>query len=433
MKKTFLLVAVLMIAALLPAATATVTAPAGGETLDRGAAYTIRWTHSTDLTAANLVRLILFRDVAKIGEIVVNVPVTQKQYAWKVGDFFGGTAPAGANYKIRVKAMDGAYSGDSAPFTIQGGSGLVVGPGAGGNPAGAVNAEIKFTMPYLESYHVGNQVHFTWSCKGPVTDKVQIGLHWEQQMEVIHVGRNLPNNGSFTWTIPASVPHQNGSRLFHFSIQTNNQITHKAVQNKSGRFHVYPADPQIQYVTVSAQTMNADKEFYWTEDEEAFTSDPQEFPNPGPGKARYGYTHKFGIWSDIKYHIFHLYRSWVFFDLGSLPAGKTPVSCQLTSTHGAGGGHTAGSCFDTRWYVLTGPFNGDPLSLFDTQAYNPQKINTNDGAFILALLNQWRQNPGANYGLMVVGCEEGATTRPPTTEYCVVNLENITLRVEYRD
>jgi hypothetical protein len=414
-----------------PAATVTVTAPAGGETLNSGAAYVIKWTHSSDLTAANLVRLQLFRNTTKVGEIQVNIPVTQKSYSWKVGEFVGDNAPAGASYKIRVKAMDATYANDSAAFTIQGGGsggGLTVtGPGVN---AGALQPKIVITYPHGgEVVAVTQTMNITWTKSGAMSDKVDIYLQYGMMQGGLQLANQVANSGSFSWTIPASVPPLNGQPKYRIFIQSRNQMANKWVNALSEGFLIVPLIQPVHVKrTVDAQTMNGKLRIFHDDDDNEFIIGATEYPNPGPGKARFGFQN-FGH-PDDEYYTLMLYRSWIYFDLNSLPQGKTPANCKITFSRSTSAN---GPYSDMRFYILTSPFNGDPDSLHSTQGYNPQKIgNVNDNTVMLPILKNWLANPGANYGLMVVGWEEQATQDPWNFHSCIDILSDIKLEVVFQ-
>jgi hypothetical protein len=115
----------------------TLTAPNGGETWAKGAYRTITWT-APGMTGT--MKLVLFKDGAKLGNIVTDIPVTDGAYRWLVGGYIGGTANAGSGYKIRAITMTGVYSDYSdGAFTIAGVA--LTAPNGGENwPSGGTRA-----------------------------------------------------------------------------------------------------------------------------------------------------------------------------------------------------------------------------------------------------------------------------------------------------
>ena len=100
-----------------------VTSPNGGESWVSGSQHSITWNANG---YSGTVRLILFKNAGKIGQIVANLPAAQGSYNWTVGAYQGGTAPAGTLYAIRLMAMDGSQEDFSdGPFAITGSGALV--------------------------------------------------------------------------------------------------------------------------------------------------------------------------------------------------------------------------------------------------------------------------------------------------------------------
>lgn len=101
MKKSLLTMALLASMALsVQAASFHVTSPNGGEQLCQGKTVTITWT-STGVTTP--VKLILWQNGTRIGDIVAGLPSGSTSYSWMVGKHAGGTAPVGSGYIVRVR------------------------------------------------------------------------------------------------------------------------------------------------------------------------------------------------------------------------------------------------------------------------------------------------------------------------------------------
>ena len=80
--------------------------PQGAETLPRGQIKPITW-ESNNLSGN--IRLELFKDGSLLGVIADNLPIENKSYNWTVGQYAGGLALSGDNYRIRVAKMDESY------------------------------------------------------------------------------------------------------------------------------------------------------------------------------------------------------------------------------------------------------------------------------------------------------------------------------------
>lgn len=81
-------------------------APNGGESWPLGGTRRIAWD-ARGLTGN--MRLVLFSGNSKVGAIAT-LPVAAGGLDWTVGEFIGGTASAGSNYRIRIVALDAALS-----------------------------------------------------------------------------------------------------------------------------------------------------------------------------------------------------------------------------------------------------------------------------------------------------------------------------------
>ena len=94
-----------------------VTWPNGGTVLNIGTTQTITWT-AEEIT--NNLRIVLFQDGVKVGNIVDSIAPNIGTYSWTVGQFVGGTATAGTGYQIQVREI-GIDVGDrsDAVFTLQ--------------------------------------------------------------------------------------------------------------------------------------------------------------------------------------------------------------------------------------------------------------------------------------------------------------------------
>lgn len=99
-----------------PASSITLASPNGGESWARLSSQNITWS----TTLGGKVKILLFRNGKNLGVIATGLNAGAGSYAWTVGKYSGGTAPAGSGYKIRIKSMlDSSQFDDSdASFTI---------------------------------------------------------------------------------------------------------------------------------------------------------------------------------------------------------------------------------------------------------------------------------------------------------------------------
>jgi hypothetical protein len=95
-----------------------IIAPNGGQNWKINDKHYITW-QSTDLSADVKVRLELFQGGRKIGIIASNLSINPTGIAgwkWEVGQYQGGMAQTGSDYKIRVVTMDSRYRDESEGF-----------------------------------------------------------------------------------------------------------------------------------------------------------------------------------------------------------------------------------------------------------------------------------------------------------------------------
>jgi V8-like Glu-specific endopeptidase len=160
----------------------TMTSPNGGESWNRGTAKAITWA-SAGLTGN--VKLVLYQNGAKVGGIVVDIPVTQGSYTWTVGNYDGGTASPGSGYVVRVKSMvnTACYDDSDASFTITDTSPLTLTSPNGG-----------------ESWDHGTTKTITWTSSG-LTGNVKLVLY-RNGTKIGGIVVDIPvSQGSYTWTV----------------------------------------------------------------------------------------------------------------------------------------------------------------------------------------------------------------------------------------
>jgi len=118
MKKFLVLaIAILILAGLARAGTLTLVKPNGGETWAPGSDRLVLWTAAG---ISGNVKLILYRNGARLGRIAAGLSANAGSYAWITGQYEGGTAPEGDGYTIRVQTVDDSLTDSSdAPFSIR--------------------------------------------------------------------------------------------------------------------------------------------------------------------------------------------------------------------------------------------------------------------------------------------------------------------------
>ncbi len=93
-----------------------VNAPNGGESWQIGTTQNITWLTKI---ISNDLRIVLFKDGVKVGNIVDSIDYALGTYSWTAGNYIGGTAAAGTGYQIQVREI-GTDTGDrsDANFTL---------------------------------------------------------------------------------------------------------------------------------------------------------------------------------------------------------------------------------------------------------------------------------------------------------------------------
>ncbi len=142
------------------AQTLTITAPNDGSPVTIGAPFDIRWT-STGVTQP--LRILLYKDGERLGNIASDVPVAGGTYRWIGGQYQGGTAAEGEGYSIRIRVIgvDLVDASDRTfafrPFGIVGT--VYSSPGSGSLRVDAPRAGERFS--------VGNRVEIRWTSPAP--------------------------------------------------------------------------------------------------------------------------------------------------------------------------------------------------------------------------------------------------------------------------
>ena len=186
MKKLGLVCVVLLaVSAISQSQTITVTSPNGGENWALGSTQNITWRSSGLRGEVNIQ---LFKGAQRVGVIQSGVPVTAGSFSWVVGNYQGGTAAPGTNYKIRIrKPQTEIMDASNRPFTI--------------SAAAAPSALITVTSPnggetwFLRVLR-GNTATVTWTTQnvsGDVTTVLKKGINPVRS-------QTFPNTGSCSFS-----------------------------------------------------------------------------------------------------------------------------------------------------------------------------------------------------------------------------------------
>ena len=217
MKKLLLIAVVAAITMSIPlwSASITVTSPAAGNDWCQGSAHTITWTKSGAMQATAAIRLRLAGspESADAVEVIANGTANDGSFPWTVP---ASLAPG--SYFIRVRTDDSTVIGDSGTFTVS-----------------ACSASITVTSPNGSSDWCRGAAHtISWTKSGAMQDTVAIRLRAagssEADAAVVSIVDGTPNDGSYPWTIPASVAEGD----YFIRVRTDDST----VVDDSANFHI---------------------------------------------------------------------------------------------------------------------------------------------------------------------------------------------------
>jgi len=159
-----------------------IVSPISPEQLELGAQIPIAWESNGLL---GNIKLELLKGDTYWGTIATNLPIQQQSYAWTVGNYQGGTANAGDDYKIKITMMDGSdYDTSNVNFSVVDPPSItVISPNGG------------------ENWTVGSSHDITWGATGlvefvKIEYSVNNGASWSTVVE------QTANNGVYSWIIP---------------------------------------------------------------------------------------------------------------------------------------------------------------------------------------------------------------------------------------
>jgi uncharacterized repeat protein (TIGR03803 family) len=156
----------------------TVTSPNGGEIWPLGSTRAITWSSSGVTTD---MKLVLFKDGVKVGNIVTNIPVNSGSYKWTVGSYIGGFTTAGTGFTVRAITMDGVLNDFSnAPFTI---------------------TPLNLISPNgYENWQMGSIHPISWAAPG-MSNNIKLVLI-KDGVKVGNIATNIPAGaGTYNWTV----------------------------------------------------------------------------------------------------------------------------------------------------------------------------------------------------------------------------------------
>jgi len=179
-----ILVLFILMIGLASAATITVTQPTEiqGEPKFTGTSHPITWTKTG--TMPDTVKITL-RNEASTAEIAVIADPAPNSgtYQWTIP-----ASIADGKYVVRVKAKGVNVLGDSQAFTI------------------VTEGKITITSPHEgETWEETTSQVITWTKKGSLANTVKIDLLDSNYKVAWSIAAQVPNSGSFPWTVPGDI------------------------------------------------------------------------------------------------------------------------------------------------------------------------------------------------------------------------------------
>jgi hypothetical protein len=224
--------------------------PNGGETFNIGGSEVITWWASdfSEEERAKLAKLELWQNNRKIGTIKSDLPIQPRgiqSHVWRVGDYQGGTASAGSDYKIRVSTMDGTVWDESNnPFTLRTNSLTlrilhVIAPRGG------------------ETWNIGERETIRWEASGFSWDsgkRAKLEL-WQNNRKIGTIKSDLPiqprGSQAYAWEVG---DYQGGTASAGSGYKIRVSTTEGAVWDESDRPFTLRAVPQPQTGSSGLQT-----------------------------------------------------------------------------------------------------------------------------------------------------------------------------------
>jgi len=165
------------------------TTPNGWEHWTLGTTKAITW-NAVNYTGT--VRLVLFKNGVRFGNIAANIPAAAGSYAWTVGQTLdSGMAPEGSDYRLYLRSTDNTIV-DPSDYRL----GLI-------EPA-----QLEMTSPNGgESWELGTTQNITWNANG-YAGTVRLIL-FQKAAKIGQIVGSVPASaGSYAWTVGS---HQAGT------------------------------------------------------------------------------------------------------------------------------------------------------------------------------------------------------------------------------
>ncbi len=220
------LLGILFLGSVIHAQNMTMTSPNGGENWKSDALQNVTWTFA-GIPDGTLVKLVLFKDGVKVGNIVENIAIGSGgtgSYSWKVGGYAGGIAATGNGYKIRIRDMNGQYPLDESdgPFAIT---------------AATQPTTMKINSPHdADNWTQGAQQNISWTWNGPAIAVKLILLKDGNEAGIIYQDWLVSAN-SYSWKV-GSLYIGNAESGSGYKIRMQDINNHSQFADSDGTFTI---------------------------------------------------------------------------------------------------------------------------------------------------------------------------------------------------
>ena len=403
----------------------TVQSPNGGEAWTAGSAHPITWV-LTGPTKASAMDIVLIKGTVELGFIAQNVPVSPTTYTWTVGQYVGGPAGPGTNYKVGIREI-GTTELDASDgfFTIARKI-----PGAK-PPLPPVTMKVN-TPNGGEEWRVGSARTITWST-AHLTGTVKLELVREPNQDVGVIASDLPLNGSRPWNAGDYLGGRVSSGQYRVRVRSQARPTH--FDDSDQPFTLTPSLPNmkpphplpVQPVRVPAIILN----LYGT-DSHPNVGDRVEHENisgrptcdaPSNVRARVGRD-----WFQYQnVQLAALYRSRVHFDVGpyAARAGElTAARLRLKQVGSVRTGTNDTSCGRSACEML-----GAWTSFEAVQITNCRTLHHWEAEYTIDItetVRKWLDGSLANHGLLLFAAE-----LPMSTPWTCISCFEATFELDF--
>ena len=410
MKKTLLLTAMAALTmSVVFAGTITVTAPnAAGISLCLGKTYNITWTMPG---VSQQIKIQLIKSGgALVGNIKSGLAAGTTSYLWTVGNYTGGTADPGTNYKIRVSTIGNLVIDESDnAFELKtctddtGPKATLVDKIDFKAYAKTITVKAPKTGDYWDG---GATKTIQWETF--INNALKVELYNYNGKEFVRMIAPLlttyPTDGK--WSFPWKIPTDINPGWYQVRVSTAGD----KYQGFSTKFFIRQAINKKTY-TLSATTVNKYK--YRIKRKKEFTVGAKIFDDPGAGKARVGYN---GYTSDhTDYAV--IYRSHAAFNTTNYKNKGFLLKAKLSFKH------FMGCSTPIKVYALDQAWNGEATALFSVSC-----SHVSDPANVTSFIQGWLANPETNHGFVFVGPNESMTYADGE---CVGFYDTIKLELEF--